>query len=280
MGPAWLFLGFALGCAPRPPDRPTSPEDPRPSPSAIDVKASSSADALVAAPPAEESIAPPEVTSPTADATAIEPTPLPVSMRVGFEKAVWVLQGKTTTPIIYLHGRCGDPKAFTAFSRAAASTGTLVSFVGDQACKDGSRSKWSGDVVGLDKRITRTLAHLSGELKIDLTEAPRIAMGYSQGALMAEALGTRFPERYPRVVLIGGPRAPKPQSLEKSAAILFMAGDKDARLHLRDASNDFKNRGKNARYTELPGARHGEYGEEAERVMREAFDWLLSPAAP
>lgn len=281
---ALLLLGIAA-CAPRTGDVPNAPEGPRVEtgqpPTEVQSglpTATTSAD--VNAPLLDGSDARPsgaDDVAVTPSAPAEDPPAAPVSMRLGHERSVWVLPGKTATPIIYLHGRCGDPKAFTAFARAASNIGTLVSFVGDQACADGARFKWSGDVVNLDKRITRTLAHVGKELHLELGDGPRIAMGYSQGSLMAEALGTRFPERYPRVVLIGGPRAPKDHSLEKSQAILLMAGDKDARLHLRAASADFKSRGKNANYVELPGARHGEYGEEAERVMAESFSWLLAP---
>lgn len=273
---ATVLLSLALaGCAPRGGDLPSTPEEPRPSASAAAPPTTSAAPDSIASADvpteAASTTAPPEPT-----ATADEPAPTPVTMRVGFERAVWVLPGKTNLPIVYLHGRCGDPKAFTAFARAASNVGTLVSFVGDQACKGGDRFKWSGDVVSLDKRISRTLEHVGKTLDRDLAAAPeRVAIGYSQGALMAESLGTRFPERYARVVLIGGPRAPKDTSLGKTSAVLLMAGDLDARQHLRLAKDDLERRGKRASYLELPGARHGEYGAEAERVMGEAFSWLL-----
>ena len=240
---------------------------------------------LPAAAPSEGSSAPapldatqPLVPAASAESTTSEPAPEPITVRVGYEKAAWVLPGigeQAERALIYLHGRCGDPKAFLTWPRAARAHGTIVSLVGDQACADGHRFKWSGDVVGLDQRVARTLAQLDQQLGSSLADKPRVAIGYSQGSLMAEALGTRFPDRYPRVILIGGPRAPKPGSLKKSAAILLMAGDKDAQQHLQLARDEFVAAGRNAKFLALPGARHGEYGQQAEPVMNAALDWVL-----
>ena len=224
---------------------------------------------------------PPEGPSvdPSREAPPLHPELEP--FRVGHERAVWTLpsrDGGRDVPLVYLHGRCGDPKAFAAFGHAAAERGTVVSFVGDEPCKDGQRFKWSGDVVSLDRRISRTLAALDAAKGTKLASGERAVIGYSQGSLMAEALGTRFPERYPRVVLIGGPRAPREDSLSKSKAILLMAGTRDLRAHLREARDDLAQRGRTVRYVELEGARHGEYGPAAEPTMAEALDWLLGVA--
>lgn len=217
-------------------------------------------------------------------ATALQPPPdppiVPRSVAVSKDRAVLVVQGETRTPIIYLHGRCGDPKAFVAWARQARKLGTILSVTGDKKCKDGSRTKWSDDTVGLDRRVSAAIAAVERELGIDLDEERRVVIGYSQGSLKAEALTTRFPERYPRAALIGGPRAPRDQSLNKTEAILIMVGDHDAREHLRDATKSLKKRGKLVNYIELPNARHGEYGPLAEQTMGAALEWLVQNPAP
>ena len=129
---------------------------------------------LPAAATSAESSAPalPDATQPQPPASspesiASEPAPEPITVRVGYEKAAWVLPGigeRAERALIYLHGRCGDPKAFLTWPRAARAHGTIVSLVGDQACADGHRFKWSGDVVGLDRRVARTLAQLDQQL--------------------------------------------------------------------------------------------------------------------
>lgn len=216
--------------------------------------------------------------------TALVPPPdppvVPVTIAVAKDRGVLVVQGQTPTPIIYLHGRCGDPKAFLTWARQARKLGTILSMVGDKKCKDGSRTKWSDDTVGLDRRISSAILAVEKELGIELDDERRVVIGYSQGSLKAEALATRFPARYPRAALIGGPRAPRDQSLNKTEAILIMVGDHDAREHLQDATKSLKKRGKLVNYIELPNARHGEYGPLAEQTMGAALEWLVQNPAP
>ena len=202
------------------------------------------------------------------------------TVSVAGDKPVLVVPGMGRTPIVYLHGRCGDPTAFRAWARAGSKFGTIVSFVGDKRCKHSERSHWGDDVGALDRRVTRALAAVEVALGVDLDEEHRVVIGYSQGALKAEALATRFPARYPRAALIGGPRAPRDESLRKTESVLLMAGDRDARDHLREASRKLEKRGKKARYLELPGAAHGEYGPKAEPTMEAALGWLLSTPGP
>lgn len=209
-----------------------------------------------------------------------EPPVVPVTVAVAKDRGVLVVQGATPTPIIYLHGRCGDPKAFLTWAREARKLGTILSMVGDKKCKDGSRTKWSDDTVGLDRRISAAIVAVEKELGMDLDDEHRVVIGYSQGSLKAEALTTRFPARYPRAALIGGPRAPRDQSLNKTEAILIMVGDHDAREHLQDATKSLKKRGKLVNYIELPNARHGEYGPLAEQTMGAALEWLVQNPAP
>lgn len=206
----------------------------------------------------------------------------PVRLKVPGDKPVWIVPGDPQGPtLVYLHGRCGDPHAFVAWAAVGRRVGTIVSLSGDERCKDGHHDKWSGDVVAIDRRATRAIAAAQKELGLALADRTRVAVGYSQGSLMAEALATRFPERYPNVVLIAGPRGPKDDHLKETKAVLIMVGDQDMRLHLREATAKLEARGQRVRYLELPGARHGEYGTEAEARMADGLAWLLAdPARP
>ncbi len=239
--------------------------------------------------PSAPSLSAPVVTEPVADASLDETPELPppgpmsedpaeapelVELAVPGDRKVLIVPGETRTPIVYLHGRCGDPTAFRAWAAAGRRFGTILSFVGDVKCK-GGRTKWSGDTVRLDARITAAIGAARSGLGIDLADGPRVVVGYSQGALRAEALATRFPDRYPRAVLIAGPRAPKDGNLAATEAVLFMVGDHDARGHLHDAATKLKAHGRNARYLELPGAHHGDYGSEPLRTVTEGLDWLF-----
>jgi predicted esterase len=225
--------------------------------------------APIAAPSPEEIAAPP----PAAEAP-IEPTRVSVKL----DKPVLVVPGDTAVPIIYLHGRCGDPTAFGAWAKVGKKYGTIISFTGDMKCKHGTRTQWGLDDAGLDRRITRAIAAVHETLGIEIDPSRRIVIGYSQGSLRAEALATKFPERYPRAVLIGGPRGPRETSLKDSEAVLIMVGDHDQREHLRNAAEKIEKRGGRVRYLELKGARHGEYGSEAGPTMQLGFEWLIGNA--
>lgn len=196
-------------------------------------------------------------------------------VRVPGDASILVAPGETPTPIVYLHGRCGDPTAFRAWAQAGVKFGTILSIKGDQKCKAGGRTKWTEDGAKLDRRITQAIEAVEKELGIDLDAERRLVVGYSQGALRAELLGTKFPKRYPRTVLIAGPRAPRPTSLVRSEAVLLVVGDHDAREHLSEAATKLTRAGRAVRYLELPGARHGEYGTDAPRVFSEGLSWLV-----
>lgn len=216
------------------------------------------------------------VEAPAAPAGAPPPALEPISVAVPRDKRVWVVPGETSTPIVYLHGRCGDPHAFVAWAQVGRRFGTIISLTGDIKCKVGSRTQWTEDIASIDRRVTAAIAAARAELGIEIDGAKRIVVGYSQGSLKAEALASRFPDRYPRAVLIAGPRGPRDESLRKTEAILFMVGDHDARDHLREATRKLEKRGKTVRYLELRGARHGEYGPDAEKTVAEGLEWLFS----
>jgi predicted esterase len=200
-----------------------------------------------------------------------------VEVKVPGDRAVLVIPGETSTPIVYLHGKCGDPTAFRAWARVGRKFGTILSLVGDNRCKHSTRTQWTEGATAIDRRATKAIAAVEAALGIDLDEDARIAVGYSQGALKAEALATRFPKRYPRAVLIAGPRAPRDESLHEAKSVLLMAGDLDARDHLREAAKKLTKRGNRAQFVELPGARHGEYGVKAEPTMESGLSWLVAP---
>jgi predicted esterase len=173
---------------------------------------------------------------------------------------------------------CGNPLAFQSWAKAAAAHATFISMRGDLKCeKRKRRYKWSYNFKGLDQRIDRVIAaanELRGDDAKPLDESEVVLIGYSQGAHRVETMAHRYPKRYPRVVIIAPAREPDPFKLRKSERILLIAGEKDAKKHIRKGYEKLKKNGATAKYLELPGARHGEYGPEAQRVMAEGLDWL------
>lgn len=242
----------------------------------------SAAVASAAPPPSAEATAEPAPSAsdaPIASASAApeEPPVTPITIEIPKDKKVHVVFGKPGNPhvFVYLHGKCGDPLAFRAFAKILPPRGTLVAMRGDIKC-EGGQPNWSNDIMLLDQRIKKALDVVEEKRGEPLDKDHLVAIGYSAGALRAESLSTRYPERYPRVVLIGGPRAPKQGNLGKTERILLMAGELDVRKPLRDASADFVKAGRLSRFIEIPGAKHGEYGPEAEAIMSDALDWIAA----
>ena len=179
--------------------------------------------------------------------------------------------------LLYLHGRCGNPFAGArSFPEAAAARGTMVIVLGDDRCPNSSRRRWSGDMKHNQARIDAALAAVAASLGRDLDRQSLTAIGYSEGALKAEQLARLFPERYPRVLLIGSPRPPSPHNLGKTRAIATLVGERDAQQDMRAGTKALEKAGRNVRFWLLPGARHGQYGPEGERVMGEALDWVFA----
>lgn len=231
----------------------------------------------LATPPSSEADpsreAPPEASAPLPSPAG--PLPL-LRVAVPGDRPVLVVEGAASTsrPLLYFHGKCGDPEGFRAWAPAAYRVGTLISVLGDVSCKGGGRTRWSTNPWSLDARVRAAVAAVEAATGRRLDAEP-IVFGYSQGALVAEALAARWPERYPRVVLAAGPRAPRSPRLAELAAVLLVAGELDTRHHLIDAASKLDQRGVRARYLELPGAKHGQYGPEAEARIAAGLDWLL-----
>lgn len=239
-----------------------------------------SAAPIASAPPsavAEPAPSAPEPTVAASEAPPEDPPVAPVTIEIPKDKKVHVVFGKpgNAQVFVYLHGKCGNPLAFTAFAKILPTRGTLVAMRGDLKC-DGGAPNWSNDIMLLDQRITKALEVVEAQRGEPLDKDHLVPIGYSAGALRAESLSTRYPARYARVVLIGGPRAPKQGNLGKTERILLMAGELDVRKPLRDAAADYAKAGRTARFIEIPGAKHGEYGPDAEAIMSDALDWIAA----
>ncbi len=182
--------------------------------------------------------------------------------------------------ILYMHGVCGDPLAFRSWISSAIKHATFISLRGDLKCdKRPGRSKWSYRHASRDRRISAAIRAVNavraarGAMLLD--PANVVLVGYSQGARRAESLAYRYPKRYRRVALIGIATEPLVHKLRGSEAILLMAGERDARQHIRDGRDQLTRAGKRVQYLELPKARHGQYGPDAEAIMGQGLDWLF-----
>jgi pimeloyl-ACP methyl ester carboxylesterase len=131
--------------------------------------------------------------------------------------------------------------------------------------------------VRQNERVERALAALRGpdgpcRAGNDLT-----LIGYSQGAYVGERMAALFPNRYPKVVLLGAPTTPSPSFLRRAGGAVLISGEHDAAYRMKDGARALANAGVPALYLEMPGAHHGEM-RDAERIMGEAFSWLSAHA--
>ena len=183
--------------------------------------------------------------------------------------------------LVYLHGYCGDVNAVGAFVPAAAAQGTLIALLGDQPCpKDKpGRFKWGTDPHALDQRIQRAIRLVNRAQHLDLDARDITLFGYSQGALRAESLTRYYPQRYPRVILGGPPRQPKPEHFKHVRRIAVFGGELEDTTDMQGGTGDLIAAGFQARFFLLPGVDHGDFGGElaGNRALAEILAFVSDP---
>jgi len=175
--------------------------------------------------------------------------------------------------VVYLHGACGDPRAPSVWSSVSREVGTLIAIRGDRSCGKNGRYYWGPDPRQLEARARAALAQVA-ELRGTAFDDV-VLMGYSQGATRAQELHALHPERYPRVILAGIPVPPSARHLAGARAVAVLGGQLELTRQMRAGVWALEAHHIPVRFALFPKAGHGEYGPDAERVMREAFDWLL-----
>jgi predicted esterase len=203
----------------------------------------------------------------------------------GGDRPIRVLPSATPSQraLVYLHGYCGDVNAPGAFVPAAAEHGTLIALLGDQPCKDKpGRFKWSNDIHGLDERIRRALRLVNRALKLELDVKDITLFGYSQGAVRAESLARYYGKHYPRVILGGPPRRPKPEHFAGVRAIAVFGGEKEDTHDMLGGADDMIAAGEHAHFFLLPGVDHGDFGGEiaGNQSLAEILDFVDPPEKP
>ena len=180
-------------------------------------------------------------------------------------------------PIVWLHGMCADPKAdLEAIGTIARTHGTILSISGDVPCPgQPGRTTWTDDVASIDGRISLAIAAVNGAgVAPFLVDGPLLVVGVSMGATRAEALSGASPARYGRLVLVGAPKAPSPDTLAGARAVAMVAGDQEPQRKMRDGAHALDVAGVPSRFFLLPGAPHGSFGPDGEHVMSEAVAFV------
>jgi predicted esterase len=189
----------------------------------------------------------------------------------------FVLRGEPTGParMVFLHGMCGHALGYAqSFQFTAARRGKLVAPQGDKPCQ-GPWASWSNDLEGLDARIVDAFHRLGEADPID----DIVVIGYSQGAMRAEDLARRWPQRYTRLVLMASPRLSSPRGFDKVRSTVMMAGERDRQDLMKQSARAMTKAGIPSTFMIIPEATHGAMGPTPEKTMGEALDWLFSHEA-
>jgi len=187
----------------------------------------------------------------------------------------FVLRGGPTGParLVFLHGMCGHALGYAqAFQFTAARRGKLIAPQGDKPCQPGPWASWSNDLDALDARITGTFRRMGQADPID----DIVVLGYSQGAMRAEELVRRWPERYTRVVLMASPRVASPRGFDRVRSTVMMAGERDRQDLMKQSARVLAKAGIPSIFMVIPEATHGAMGPTPEKTMSEALDWLFA----
>jgi predicted esterase len=199
---------------------------------------------------------------------------VPVSGDVPAFVAPAPLPQATARAIVYLHGMCGDPARAAEWAQVAQRHGTLIALRAENPCPGQVGHYWRGDATYLDYRIKKAIRSVADALDLPLDETDVVLIGYSQGAQRAEDLAWVFPERYSRLALLSGPAPPRTAHVKRTRALAIARGEREYQRPFRAFVARLAPHHSRLGYFEFPGARHGELGDAAPRVMGELFEHL------
>jgi predicted esterase len=204
------------------------------------------------------------------------------TVRIPHDLPAYVLPARSPSRevIVYLHGRCGNPLAgIEAFGEAASARATTISVQADIPCRKNPRlHRWGTDLRHIEQRIRAAVETVAQSEGRTLDSSAMTIIGYSEGALRAESLAKRFPDEFPRVVLIASPVRPTPDGFLAEHFVATLVGTLDAQGPMREGTRLLQGAGLRVRFFSLPGARHGQYGPQGNQVLEEVFDWIRGRA--
>jgi pimeloyl-ACP methyl ester carboxylesterase len=222
-------------------------------------------------------VAPPTAAVPSAaaapQATTTPPPAHVEQLAVAGDLPVSIVRSLDGRPprIVFFPGLCSNAGAYLhGFAGAARAHGGAIAIDGDRPC--GNQKDFhsiTSDPAHEEPRIRAALAAAGASDQAD----DLVWVGYSLGATLIENLAKKAPERYRRVVLIGSPKDPRRDRLEKARAVATMSCSLDVPGRMKRASQMLTGIGVTSSYFEMPGCTHGNLAE-GERVFDEVFAWI------
>lgn len=218
--------------------------------------------------PASKSPPPPQVVAAPAPRQVFVDT-----VAVPGDQPVFTLQGARESGVVgvVLHGWCSHGMGLLqAFQTVAADVGQFIALQGDHHCGAGPMRGWSGDIVGLDRRIDGALrAYLGREPPTQV-----VLIGSSQGAERAVDLARRFPLKYRWLVLASGPQPIAARGLAGLAGAYFFVGEHEGRGPMQLSREAFVRAGLRAELQVIAGGGHADFHGQGDPLLKAAFGFL------
>ncbi|MDB4998042.1 MAG: hypothetical protein JWM74_5474 [Myxococcaceae bacterium] len=188
--------------------------------------------------------------------------------------------------LIATHGTYDVPEWFCPFFRDAAGKDAFVVCPRGVPRSDGAHMP-SGEAfytyagnVALEKEVEASLAALRARFPDHVDDHAPIYLGWSLGALTANAMIARHPERFPRVVLAEGTTAWTAATARAFAAaggkrVLYICGQPGCVTASNAASVLLEQAGIATKIVYAKGGDHAIQGPVAEQ-LRAAFPWITA----
>ena len=173
--------------------------------------------------------------------------------------------------IVFMPGLCSNAYAYLlSFPEAARAHGGVVAIDGDQPCP-GAKGfhSFSWDPALQRARIERALAAAA----VPLPKSGLTLVGYSAGASIAELMHRRWPDVFPKLILIAPPVDPDATRLRTAHAVVAMSCSYDVPWRMKAAARALDDLRVPATYLEMPKCTHGNIAD-GERTFDEAFSFV------
>ena len=202
------------------------------------------------------------------------PAPLVEQTPVAKDSPASFVRGETpgVARIVFLPGLCSNAGAYLwAFNEAAQAHGGVVAIDGDKPCGSATSGfhSFTWDPNLQRARIDRALAATSMKAPPD----GFTLVGYSAGASIAEMLHEKWPELFPRLILIAPPEDLWIEKLVNAQAVVSMSCSYDVPGRMKSGAKKLGARGVRATYMEMPKCTHGNIAD-GQHIMGDAFAWL------
>ena len=196
------------------------------------------------------------------------------ALEVPGDSPAFIVRGErpASTHTLFMPGLCSNAYGYLfSFPEAARAHGGVVAIDGDKPCgaADSGFHTFSWNPELQRKRLDAAL----GVAGVPDPPGGYTLVGYSSGASIAELMHTRWPQRFPRLVLIAPPKDPAIPQLRTARAVVSMACSLDVTWRMKRAAKRLDAVHVPALYLEMPGCTHGNIAE-GDRIFGEAFDFL------